>query len=230
MKKIFLLMSALTIFNLNVDAQKKEKLSKADKEFLGSQSDGLYAKIETNRGDIYAYLEETQFPIAVANFVGLSEGSIKNDKKVAGVPYYDGLKFHRVIPNFMIQGGCPLGTGGGDPGYSFKDELDANTEAGKKGYVRGTLAMANHGPNTNGSQFFIMHKDYPLPLNYTIFGHVVKGIETVDSIASTPRAPSDLPLQDQTISHITILRKGKAAESFDAAKVFQSKTGVKTEK
>lgn len=160
--------------------------------------------------------------MTVGNFVGLAEGKIKNDKKGEGVPYFDGLKFHRIIPNFMIQGGCPNGNGSGDPGYSFPDELDPNTPSAKKGYVRGTLAMANRGPNTNGSQFFIMQGNTPLPLNYTIFGSVVKGLDVVDSIINSPRDPGDKPLKDQVINHIIILRKGKEAEAFDAPKVFET--------
>lgn len=227
MKKLFLVISALSLLGGTMDAQKKEqkkeKLSKADKEFLDKQPDGLYAKIETNRGDIYAMLEYTKTPLTVANFVGLAEGKIKNNAKPEGTPYFNGLKFHRIIPGFMIQGGCPNGNGSGDPGYSFQDELlDPSSDLAKNGYKRGVLAMANRGPNTNGSQFFIMHQDYPLPYNYTIFGHVVKGIETVDSIISTPREPSDMPKVDQVIKSITILRKGKEAEAYDAAKTFET--------
>ncbi len=221
MKRIILLISALSFLSCGVDAQKKAKPSKADKEFLKVQADGIYAKFETNRGDIYVQLEYTVVPMTVSNFVGLAEGTIKNTAKPANTPYYDGLKFHRVIPGFMIQGGCPNGNGSGDPGYSFDDEIDPNSEITKKGYVRGVMAMANRGPNTNGSQFFLMHKDYALPPSYTIFGHIVKGIEVVDTIANTPRGGNDLPNQDQTIKHIEILRKGKAAEAFDAAKVFE---------
>ncbi len=222
MKKLLLIITAISALNFGAIAQKKQKqkLSKMDKEFLAKQPDGIYAKIETNRGDIYALLEHKQAPLTVANFIGLAEGKLKNNKKAENVPYYDGLKFHRVIPGFMIQGGCPLGNGTGDPGYKFNDELDANNEIGKRGYKRGVLAMANSGQNTNGSQFFIMHKDYALPLSYNIFGIVVSGIEVVDSIATTPKNGSDLPNQDQLIQHITILRKGKEAENFDAAKTF----------
>jgi peptidyl-prolyl cis-trans isomerase A (cyclophilin A) len=222
MKKLFLLISALSLLSCGIDAQKKEKPSKADKEFLEKQPDGIYAKIETNRGTIYSFLDHKQAPMTVANFVGLAEGKIKNNKKGDGVPYYDGLKFHRIIPNFMIQGGCPLGNGTSDPGYKFPDELDPTNELGKTGYKRGVMAMANAGPNTNGSQFFIMHNDNGLPLSYNIFGHVVQGIEVVDSIAASPRNASDLPDKDQLIVHMTILRKGKEAESFDAPKVFEA--------
>ncbi len=192
-----------------------------DQEFLKTAADGLYAKIETSRGDIYSMLEFKQMPLTVANFVGLAEGTITNTAKPTGTPYYDGLIFHRVIPNFMIQGGCPLKNGAGDPGYKFLDEMDKSGELAKKGYKRGTMAMANAGPNTNGSQFFIMHKDYGLPPDYTIFGSVVKGIEVVDSIVNSPRNPGDRPNTDQTMNKITILRKGKEAEAFDAAKTFE---------
>jgi len=225
MKKLFLLISALSAISFGAEAQKKEKLSKADKEFLAAQPDGVYAKLETNRGDIYAMLEHKQVPMTVANYVGLAEGKIKNEKKGENIPYFDGLKFHRIIPGFMIQGGCPNGNGSGDPGYSFPDEIDQNSELVKKGYKRGVLAMANRGPNTNGSQFFIMHNDYGLPPSYTIFGHVVKGIEVVDSIAASPRDGGDKPNVDQSILHVTILRKGKEAEAFDAAKVFEFEKG-----
>jgi len=221
MKKLFLLISTLSVLSCSVDAQKKEKPSKVDKEFLEQQTDGIYAKIETSRGDIYALLEYKQAPMTVANFVGLAEGKIKNDKKGAGVPYFDGLIFHRIIPGFMIQGACPLGTGTSDPGYKFPDELDATSEIGKKGYVRGALAMANSGPNTNGSQFFIMHGNTPLPLSYNLFGAVVKGIEVVDSIVATPRATNDRPKAEQVRRRSTARRKGKEAEAFDAPKVFE---------
>jgi peptidyl-prolyl cis-trans isomerase A (cyclophilin A) len=233
MKKIALIIAALSLISLGTFAQKKQKvkLSKADQEFLKTAADGLYAKLETNRGNIYAMLEFTQTPMTVANFVGLAEGTITNTAKPAGQPYYDGLIFHRVIPGFMIQGGCPLKNGTGDPGYKFPDELDKNLPIAKKGYTRGAMAMANAGPNTNGSQFFIMQKDYGLSYDYTLFGAVVKGIEVVDSIISTPRNPADRPNVDQTINHISILRKGKAAEAFDAAKTFEyEKANFETKK
>jgi peptidyl-prolyl cis-trans isomerase A (cyclophilin A) len=221
MKKLLLLVSVLSTLSCSVDAQKKEKPSKIDKELIAQQPDGIYARIETNRGDIYAMLDYKQAPMTVANFVGLAEGKIKNDKKAPGVPYFDGLIFHRIIPGFMIQGACPLGTGTGDPGYKFPDELDAASEIGKRGYVRGALAMANSGPNTNGSQFFIMQGNTPLPLSYNLFGMVIKGIEVVDSIVATPRESNDRPKVEQTMRHVTIIRKGKEAEAFDAVKVFE---------
>lgn len=224
MKRLVLFISALTVLSLGAFAQKKEKPSKADKEFLDQQADGLYAKMETSKGDIYMFLEYKQTPMTVANFVGLAEGKIKNTAKPEGTPYFDGLIFHRIIPGFMIQGGCPSGNGTGNPGYAFDDELMPGSELEKNGYKRGVLAMANAGPNTNGSQLFIMHKDYPLPYNYVIFGHVVKGIEVVDSIAALPKEASDRPtnVANATIKRVSILRKGKEAETFDAVKTFEA--------
>ena len=186
---------------------KKIKISKMDKEFLSKQPDGMYAKFETAKGDIYCALEFKKTPMTVANFVGLAEGAIKNTAKADGVPYYDSLKFHRVIPNFMIQGGCPLGTGTGDPGYKFGDEFDETL----KHTGPGILSMANAGPGTNGSQFFITHvKTEWLDGKHTVFGHVLQGQSVVDSIKG-----NDL------LKHLVILRKGKEAEAFDAPKVFE---------
>ena len=186
---------------------KKVKLSKMDKEFLSKQADGMYAKFETAKGDIYCALEFKKTPMTVANFVGLAEGAIKNTAKAEGVPYYDSLKFHRVIPNFMIQGGCPLGTGTGDPGYKFGDEFDETL----KHTGPGILSMANAGPGTNGSQFFITHvKTEWLDGKHSVFGHVIQGQSVVDSIKG-----------NDVLKHLVILRKGKEAEAFDAAKVFE---------
>jgi cyclophilin family peptidyl-prolyl cis-trans isomerase len=178
-----------------------------DKEFLAKQPDGIYAKFETSKGDIYAVLEYKKTPMTIANFVGLAEGKIKNKAKAEGVGYYDGLKFHRVIPNFMIQGGCPLGTGTGDPGYKFPDEFDSSL----KHTGSGILSMANAGPGTNGSQFFITHvKTDWMDGKHTVFGHVIEGQEVVDKIAG-----------NDILNKLVILRKGKEAEAFDAAKVFE---------
>ena len=154
------------------------------------------AVIETNHGTIEIEFYREDAPKTVENFVELSKRG-----------YYDGVIFHRVIEGFMIQGGDPTGTGrGGESIYGkrFEDEIDPKSEIYQTGYKRGVLAMANAGPNTNGSQFFIMHKDYPLPPNYTIFGHVINGMDTVDKIASTPTAAGDRPKEDVVMKKVTI--------------------------
>ena len=146
------------------------------------------ATLHTNHGDIAVDLLPQRSPLAVNNFVFLARDG-----------FYDGVIFHRVIPGFMIQGGDPTGTGRGGPGYTFRDELE-----GDGTYSRGTVAMANAGPNTNGSQFFIMHRDYGLPHNYSIFGAVVDGMEAVDAIAAGPTDRSDRPHEDCIINSVTI--------------------------
>jgi peptidylprolyl isomerase len=211
MKKI--ITAALIFASLIASAQKKhkQKISKMDQEFLKSQADGMYLKMNTNRGDIYLQLEFEKTPMTVANFVGLAEGTIKNSAKAEGVPFYDGLKFHRVIPNFMVQGGDPQGTGAGGPGYKFPDEFDTTL----KHTGPGILSMANAGPGTNGSQFFITHVETSwLNNKHTVFGHVVKGQDVVNAI-----------VQNDTLKTVTVLRKGKKAEEFDALKVFEFEKG-----
>ncbi|MBC8266242.1 MAG: peptidylprolyl isomerase [Flavobacteriales bacterium] len=170
--------------------------------------DGMYAKIKTNKGEILIQLEFEKTPLTVANFVGLAEGEIKNKAKEKRIPYYDGLKFHRVIADFMIQGGCPDGNGMGDPGYKFPDEFHADL----KHSGPGILSMANSGPATNGSQFFITHKETPwLDGKHTVFGHVVEGQEIVDAIE-----------QDDVLESVSIIRKGNTAKAFDAVKTFNT--------
>lgn len=150
--------------------------------------------IETNKGTIVFETYDADAPATAKNFVDLVNKG-----------FYNGVIFHRVIPGFMIQGGDPTGTGAGGPGYKFADELNPSTESYKKGYARGTVAMANSGPNTNGSQFFIMHADYGLPHNYTIFGRVIKGLEVVDAIADAARNGSDKPLSNITMNKVTVV-------------------------
>lgn len=152
-------------------------------------------------------LETTKGTIVFETYDADAPGTVENFILLANKGFYNGLIFHRVIKDFMIQGGDPTGTGTGGPGYKFADELDPSTPSYKAGYVRGTVAMANSGPNTNGSQFFIMHKDMALPHNYTIFGKVVKGIEVVDAIATTPVNANDKPLTDMVIKKATVTTK-----------------------
>lgn len=166
-------------------------------------SQKTFATIKTTLGDIKVELFADKTPITVANFVGLATGTKEwtdptTNKKMINKPLYDGVIFHRVIKDFMIQGGDPLGMGYGGPGYKFNDEPFTGD------YTRGTLAMANSGPNTNGSQFFIMHKDMGLPKNYVIFGKVVSGIEVVDKIAESETNSNDKPLKDIVINTITV--------------------------
>ena len=170
--------------------------------------EGLYARIETSKGDILAKLTYTKTPMTVANFVGLAEGNIKNSIKAEGVPFYDGLTFHRVIPDFMIQGGDPKGNGQGGPGYSFDDEIVQELKHDKKGI----LSMANSGPATNGSQFFITHVPTPwLDGKHTVFGQVKDSLSLsiIDSIQI-----------NDTINRIRIIRIGKEAKKFNAPEVF----------
>lgn len=177
------------------------------KEQTQNLPDGLYAEIKTDKGDIIVELDYEKTPVTVANFITLAEGKnpfVKPEFK--DKPFYDGLTFHRVIANFMIQGGDPLGDGSGDPGYKFGDEItDLRFDQG------GLLAMANSGPGTNGSQFFITHVPTPwLDGMHTIFGRVMdKGMEVVNQIS-----------QNDKIISVTIIKKGDAAKKFDAVKVF----------
>lgn len=162
--------------------------------------EGIYAVMETEKGEILLSLEFEKCPMTVANFVGLVEGTIENDQCEEGEPYYDGLNFHRVIDNFMIQGGCPLGTGTGGPGYQFEDEFCEDLKHDRAG----VLSMANAGAATNGSQFFITHVETPwLDGKHTVFGHVVEGMKVVNAIK-----------QGDKIHSIKILRKGEKAEAF----------------
>ena len=173
--------------------------------------DGLYAKFNTNKGTILVALEFEKTPGTVGNFVALAEGNLENSAKPQGTPYYDGLKFHRVIPDFMIQGGCPQGTGTGNPGYKFNDEFhpDLTHDA------PGILSMANAGPGTNGSQFFITHIETPwLDNNHTVFGKVQEGQDIVNKIA-----------QGDTIDSLEIIRVGSDAENFNAIEAFRTFEG-----
>lgn len=184
---------------VSAQAQKGKDIKKAD---------GIFATMETNKGSIVLELEYKKTPITVANFIALAEGTNSAvDATYKGKKFFDGLKFHRVISDFMVQGGDPLGNGTGDPGYKFKDEI---TEL--KHDKGGILSMANSGPGTNGSQFFITHKATPwLDGKHTVYGHVVEGMDVVNSI-----------VQDDVITKVTISRNGAEAKKFDAATTFTS--------
>jgi peptidyl-prolyl cis-trans isomerase A (cyclophilin A) len=170
-------------------------------------ADGVYAVFNTTKGVIVCQLEYKLTPMTVANFVGLAEGkNFKVNDVVISKPYFNGLTFHRVIKDFMIQGGCPLGTGTGDPGYKFDDEFNENL----KHVGPGILSMANSGPGTNGSQFFITHKETPwLDGKHSVFGHVISGQNVVDSIQ-----------QGDIMNSVEIIRVGNAALAWNAQEAF----------
>lgn len=213
MKRIlFLLISALILTNCK-PIYKKMNIDKALYEKL---PDGVYAKMETSKGDMIIQFFDKEAPVTVANFVGLAQGTIENKAKGKGQPYYDGIIFHRVIKDFMIQGGDPTGTGMGDPGYKFDDEKNDLRHEGK-----GFLSMANSGPNTNGSQFFITEVATPwLDGKHTIFGKVISGLETIDAIATVEKGAQDKPKEDVVIKKVEIFTKGDSYKSYDAAKIF----------
>ncbi|MFQ3296561.1 MAG: peptidyl-prolyl cis-trans isomerase A (cyclophilin A) [Polaribacter sp.] len=174
-------------------------------------NNGIYAKFTTSKGEILVQLEHEKTPGTVGNFVALSEGNLENAVKEQGTPYYDGLKFHRVIPDFMVQGGCPQGSGTGNPGYKFDDEFHSDL----KHDAPGKLAMANSGPATNGSQFYITHVPTPwLDGKHTVFGSVIEGQNIVDAIA-----------QGDALSTVEIIRVGAAAEAFNAIESFRTFEG-----
>ena len=177
---------------------------------------GLYANFKTTKGDILIKLEHDKTPATVGNFVALAEGNLENSVKPQGEKYYNGLKFHRVIADFMIQGGCPQGTGTGNPGYSFDDEFHPDLKHDKPG----VLSMANSGPGTNGSQFFVTHIATPwLDNKHTVFGNVIEGQSIVDAIA-----------QDDVIEDVEIIRVGDEAENFNAIEAFRSLEGEREKK
>ncbi len=177
---------------------------------------GIYAKFNTSRGAILVNLEFEKTPGTVGNFVALAEGNLENSAKPQGTPYYNGLKFHRVISDFMIQGGCPQGTGTGSPGYQFDDEFHPELKHDKPGI----LSMANAGPGTNGSQFFITHVETPwLDNKHTVFGQVIEGQDIVDTVQ-----------QGDSLDSVEIIRKGDAAENFNAIEAFRTFEGARAER
>lgn len=170
------------------------------------KEDGIYAKFMTSKGDIICQLEYEKTPMTVANFVGLAEGDFQVNGVKISKPFYQNLKFHRVIANFMIQGGCPQGTGAGNPGYAFPDEFDPSLKHDKPGI----LSMANAGPGTNGSQFFITHVPTPhLDNRHSVFGHVIEGMDIVNTIA-----------QNDELYDVKIIRVGDAANKWNAQESF----------
>lgn len=207
-----LLLVCLSIISASAQTTKKPvtKSTKpqAKTATVSSADQGIFAEIETSKGKIVLQLEYKKTPITVANFISLAEGTNASvaDEKFKGKPFYNGLKFHRVIADFMIQGGDPQGNGSGGPGYTFKDEIVADLKHNRPGI----LSMANSGPKTNGSQFFITHKETPwLDGKHTVFGNVVTGQDVVNAIK-----------QDDLINKMTIVRKGAEAMKFDASKTF----------
>lgn len=180
---------------------------------FNQMENGLYAKFFTSKGTITVSLEYTKTPGTVGNFVALAQGDLENSIKKQGDPYYDGLKFHRVIPDFMIQGGCPQGTGTGNPGYQFDDEFHPDL----KHDAAGILSMANAGPGTNGSQFFITHIPTPwLDGKHSVFGKTIDGQSVVDSI-----------VQGDTLERIEIIAEGDKAMAFNAIEAFRSFEGAR---
>jgi peptidyl-prolyl cis-trans isomerase A (cyclophilin A) len=174
---------------------------------------GIYAKFNTAKGSILVKLTHDLTPGTVGNFVALAEGNMENKIKPQGVKFYDGLKFHRVIPDFMIQGGCPLGTGTGDPGYKFDDEFHPDLRHD----APGVLSMANSGPGSNGSQFFITHIATPwLDNKHTVFGNVIEGQDVVDAIA-----------QGDVLESVEILRVGEEAKNWNAIEAFVGLKGAR---
>lgn len=192
-----------------------------DKEAYEKLPNGLYGNLKTSKGDILVKFNDKESPVTVANFVGLAEGKIDNNSKKKGEPFYNGTIFHRVIKDFMIQGGDPKGTGMGDPGYKFDDEKNDLKHTGK-----GILSMANSGPNSNGSQFFITEVATPwLDGRHTIFGKVVKGENVIDDIANVEKGAQDKPKTDIVLEKVTVFGKGDEYKHYDAAKIFNDGKG-----
>ena len=177
---------------------------------------GIYAKFNTTKGAVLVKLEHELTPGTVGNFVALAEGNMENKVKPQGTKFYDGLKFHRVIPDFMVQGGCPQGTGTGDPGYKFDDEFHPSLKHDRPGI----LAMANSGPGTNGSQFYITHVPTSwLDGKHTVFGSVVEGQDVVDAIA-----------QSDVLDTLEIVRVGDEAKTWNAIEAFITFKGARNKR
>ncbi|WP_194852630.1 peptidylprolyl isomerase [Nonlabens antarcticus] len=203
-------------------------LTASCKDKYPDAKDGIYAEIETTKGTMFAELYYEATPATVANFVALAEG---NHPEVAdslkGKPFYDGLIFHRVIEGFMLQGGDITGTGSGQLSYQFDQEIVDSL----KHDAKGVLSMANAGPNTNGSQFFVMHEPNPnLDGGYNVFGKVIEGLAVIDSIATVETGEADRPLDSIVMKKVTIIRKGKAAKKWDAPAIFKEQQKLSKER
>ncbi|MBA5628479.1 peptidylprolyl isomerase [Moheibacter lacus] len=214
MKKLITILTVAALVTSCSTVKIPESMSK---EEYSSLKDGLYAQMETNKGNMTIELFEQEAPLTVANFVGLAEGTKENKAKPLGTPYYDGIVFHRVIKDFMIQGGDPDGKGTGGPGYDFADEFFSDRKHDKKGI----LSMANAGPGTNGSQFFITEVPTPwLDGKHTIFGQVVDGLDVIDTIANVKKGAQDRPVEDVVINHVHIIKKGDQYKKYDGGEAF----------
>jgi peptidyl-prolyl cis-trans isomerase A (cyclophilin A) len=206
----FLALLALPAVLLMTSCKDKEVTVNGEKVVL---EEGLYGFFKTTQGDIVVKFEDKKAPMTTANFIALAEGRHEDvSEEYKGKPFYDGLKFHRVIPNFMIQGGDPQGTGMGGPGYKFEDEFDDSLSH----VGTGVLSMANSGPGTNGSQFFITLAETPwLDNKHSIFGHVVFGMDIVEKIGAAERDNKDMPNEEISIETLTIYRIGKEYTSYN---------------
>ncbi|MGM0439146.1 MAG: peptidylprolyl isomerase [Patescibacteria group bacterium] len=187
----FLIISGSLFYTTNKQSQNNKE--NREEEITNENNMDYQITLKTNKGDITFETFADKAPNTVDNFVELAEDG-----------FYNGLIFHRVIEGFMIQGGCPEGTGRGGPGYTFDDEIDSSLDIYQGGYDKGTVAMANSGPNTNGSQFFIMVEDYPLPPNYTIFGKVVEGQDVADEISKVDANRNDKPNEDIVMEKVIV--------------------------
>ncbi len=208
MKHLLLLLS---VFGLLSNTSCKEQYPDIE--------DGLYAEFVTNKGVMLAELYYDKTPVTVANFVALSEGKHPQvSEQFKGKPFYNGIIFHRVINDFMIQGGDPTGTGSGNPGYSFGDEFDPELKHDQPGI----LSMANSGPSTNGSQFFITEVPTPhLDNRHSVFGKLVLGLDIHDSISNVATGSNDKPIEPVVIKELNIIRKGQEAKAYNTVKVWE---------